>query len=189
VLAVGFVLLVPIGVFFRMRARAGGEKLDRRQEGIFILLTLRPIGIACMLGLIAYLIEPQWMAWSAVPLPVRLRWLGVGIGVVAGGLLIWTFSNLGKNLTDTVVTRKQHTLVQSGPYRWVRHPFYVSVALALLANALATANWFIFVTGALLMLLLVMRTRREEERLLARFGQSYEDYMQRTGRFWPRLGR
>ena len=44
--------------------------------------------------------------------------------VTACGLLVWTFRCLGKNLTDTVVTRQEHTLVMQGPYRWVRHPFY-----------------------------------------------------------------
>lgn len=36
--------------------------------------------------------------------------------VLGGGLLIWTLRTLGANLTDTVITRKEHTLVTSGPY-------------------------------------------------------------------------
>jgi len=186
ILLVGFAIIMPIGVYHRLRSRTG-EKLDRRQEGWFILVTLRPIGIAGMLGLIAYLINPAWMAWAAMPLPVGLRWTGVGLGLIAGWLVIWTFRNLGKNLTDTVVTRKEHTLVITGPYRWVRHPFYTSGALALLANSLIAANWFLFVTGCVAILLLVIRTRKEEENLIARFGDDYRNYMQRTGRFVPRL--
>ena len=90
-------------------------------------------------------------------------------------------------MTDTVVTRKAHTLVMHGPYRWVRHPFYDCVALSFVANSLATANWFVGLTGAIALALLVVRTRREEELLLDRFGADYAEYMQRTGRFWPRL--
>ncbi len=139
-----------------------------------------------MLGLIAYMVNPSWMAWSSVSLPGWLRWIGVGLGVIAGGLLIWTLHSLGKNLTDTVVTRREHTLVTSGPYRWVRHPFYDSLALCVLANSLATANWFIFFSGVLLILLIVVRTRREEEKLLARFDDAYRAYVERTGRFLPK---
>ena len=95
----------------------------RRQEGLFLLISIRLLGVSGIAGLLAFLIAPSWMAWSSVPLPVPLRWLGVGLGIVAAALLIWTFRNLGKNLTDTVVTRKDHTLVTTGPYRWVRHPF------------------------------------------------------------------
>jgi protein-S-isoprenylcysteine O-methyltransferase Ste14 len=109
------------------------------------------------------------------------------LGAVAGGPLTWALHSLGRNLTDTVVTRKAHTLGTSGPYRWVRHPFYNSVALCILPNSLAMANWFLFVTGGLLLALIAVRTRTEEEKLLARFGEAYWAYMQRTGRFLPRL--
>ena len=182
----GAVCVLPVAIYHRLRSQATGEKLDRRQEGLLILWTLRPIGIVGMLGLIAYMVNPDWMVWSSMPLPVWLRWVGVGVGVVAGALLIWTFRSLGKNLTDTVVTRKAHSLVTHGPYRWVRHPFYVCVALTVLANTLTTANWFVCLTGSLALALIVIRTRREEEKLLERFGDAYRAYIERTGRFWPR---
>lgn len=188
VLIVGSLILFPIAAYHRLKSQATGEKLDRRREGLFILFTLRPVGIVGMLGLIAYMVNPTWMAWSSVSLPGWLRWSGVGLGLVAGGLWIWTFHSLGKNLTDTVVTRREHTLVTSGPYRWVRHPFYDSVALCILAYSLATANWFIFVSGVLALLLIVVRTRKEEDQLLARFGDTYRAYMERTGRFLPKDG-
>jgi protein-S-isoprenylcysteine O-methyltransferase Ste14 len=142
-----------------------------------------------MAGLVAYMVNPGWMSWSSFRLPVWLRWTGVGMGVVAAGLLLWTLANLGKNLTDTVVTRRAHTLVSIGPYRWVRHPFYVAVALTALANGLAAANWFLLTAGVLVVTLLVVRTRTEEEQLLLRFGDAYRSYMERTGRFIPKLWR
>lgn len=189
VLIVGWLILLPIVAYHRIRSQATREKLDRRQEGLFVLFTLRPIGIAHMLGLLAYMVNPLQMAWSTVTLPDWLRWIGVGVGVVAGGLLIWTLLSLGKNLTDTVVTRKDHTLVTTGPYRWVRHPFYGSVALCILANSLTAANWFLFATGGLLFVLWLVRTKKEEELLLVRFGDAYRSYMERTGRFVPRIGK
>ena len=106
------------------------------------------------------------MAWSSVPLPVWLRWVGVGIGIAGGALLVWTLRSLGTNITDTVVNRRQHTLVTTGPYQFVRHPFYAASALAFTANALATANWFIALMGGLAMALLVLRTAIEEAHLV-----------------------
>lgn len=148
---------------------------------------MRAIGWAGLLGLLAFLINPENMSWSAVALPLWSRWLGIGLGVPAGLLVLLTFHHLGTNLTDTVVTRKNHTLVTGGPYRWVRHPFYVASALALLAFALITANWFIFINGGVAFLLLVVRTDKEEAKLMERFGDDYRRYMQRTGRFIPKL--
>jgi protein-S-isoprenylcysteine O-methyltransferase Ste14 len=188
VLIAVFLVVLPIGIYHRLKSEATREKLDRRQEGLFILATLRPLGAAFWLGLIAWMIDPGWMAWSSVFLPVWVRWTGVGLVIVACGLLVWTFRSLGTNLTDTVVTRKTHTLVLHGPYRWIRHPFYDTAALLALASSLIAANWFLFVSGVLLFCLLVLRTKTEEENLVARFGDSYRTYMARTGRFLPRIG-
>src|SRR3954463_3012454 len=106
VLILGFVTVLPVAVYHRVRAHGGGEKLDRRQEGLPLLVSIRLLGVAGMAGLLAFVIPPPLRAWSSMPLPVPLRWAGVGLAVVAAALLIWTFRNLGKNLTDTVVTRK-----------------------------------------------------------------------------------
>ena len=62
-------------------------------------------------------------------------------------MLIWTMHTLGKNLTDTVVTRKDHTLVTGGPYRFVRHPFYCATILVVPAISTLAANWFLLLIG------------------------------------------
>ena len=186
-LIVGTLILLPVMLYFRIKSQATGESLDRRQEGLFILFTLRPLGIAAMLGVVAFMINPRWMEWSSVPLPVWLRWCGVALGAVAGALVVWTFRTLGPNLTDTVVTRRKHTLVTNGPYRWIRHPFYIAGGTAILANSLSAANWFVFLTGGAAIVLMLVRTRREEAHLLARFGDSYRAYVQSTGRFLPKM--
>jgi protein-S-isoprenylcysteine O-methyltransferase Ste14 len=188
ILIISALLVFPFSIYHRVRSQSTGERLDRWQEGPFILFTLRLVGIATLLGLFAYMINPEWMAWSSMPLPNWVRWAGVALGVAGGALLVWTLSNLGKNLTDTVVTRRDHTLVMKGPYRFVRHPFYDAVAISVVANSLVAANCFLLAGGIVTIALIVMRTRREEERLLLRFGDSYRAYMVRTGRFLPRIG-
>ncbi len=187
VLILGFTVVFPIALYHRLKSQASKEKLDRRAEGLFVLLTLRPIALVRMLGIVAWLIDPGWMAWSSVGLPLWLRWLGVGLGVSTAALLIVVYRSLGTNLTDTVVTRARHTLVTTGPYRWVRHPFYVAYMLAVTADSIVTANWFLALTGFVTIALIVIRTRTEEQKLVERFGVGYRSYMQRTGRFFPRL--
>ena len=187
VLIVAFLVILPIGIYHRLKSQATREKLDRRQEGLFILATLRPVGIVFWLGVIAWMVDPGWMAWSSMSLPAWLRWTGVGMIAAASGLVVWTFRCLGKNLTDTVVTRQTHTLVMHGPYRWVRHPFYDSAALFMVAVSLIAANWFLCVTGVVALCLLIIRTRTEEQHLAARFGDSYRAYVEGTGRFLPRI--
>lgn len=179
-------LFVPFGVYYRVQSYTG-EKLDRWQEGKFILFALRMSGLPWFVGSVAWAINPSWMAWAALPLPSWLRWAGLGLVFVWGMLLVWTFRHLGRNLTDTVVTREQHTLVTTGPYRFVRHPFYLAFAIALVGGSLVTANWFILLSGCVPFAFLIARTRIEEEKLVERFGDEYRDYMAKTGRFWPRM--
>jgi protein-S-isoprenylcysteine O-methyltransferase Ste14 len=186
VLLAGLILVLPVAIYHRVKS-VTGEKLDRTQEGWVILPARIVLGIGGMVMLIAYLIDPTWMEWSSLPLPNAVRWIGVALGCMTGVLLTWTFRTLGRNLTDTVVTRKEHTLVTTGPYRWVRHPFYVSFALGVLANSLVAANWFFLLCGTIAFLVLAVRTRIEEAKLIERFGDDYRDYMKRTGRFFPRL--
>jgi protein-S-isoprenylcysteine O-methyltransferase Ste14 len=189
VVGVGFLAVLGITLHHRLRSWASKEALDRRQEGLFILAILRPAGLLLWLGVITYLVNPAWMAWSSVPLPAWLRWPGVGLFAMGAGLLAWTLRGLGTNLTDTVVTRRAHTLVTHGPYRWVRHPFYDAMALLVLAVALIAANWFVLLSGAVVFALLAVRSRTEEAMLLARFGEPYRAYRQSTGRFVPKLPR
>ena len=180
--------ILPFALYYRHRSFTE-EKLDRWQEGTFILFGVRLSGIPAVIGGMAWMIHPEWMSWSSLPIPLWGRWIGVVLVGLGGLLVLWTFSNLGKNLTDTVVTRKDHSLVTSGPYRYVRHPFYLAGFVALVGGSLATANGFLLLAGLVPLGFLVVRTRIEEDKLIERFGDEYRNYMAKTGRFFPRFGR
>jgi protein-S-isoprenylcysteine O-methyltransferase Ste14 len=188
-LAAVIVLTMSIGSYHRIQAARSGEKISHRDEGYLFALVLRLTGLALWAAVLAYLISPASIAWAQLPLPVWVRWIGVAAGLLCSLLMYWTMSSLGKNLTDTVVTRADATLVTHGPYRYVRHPFYITAALLMGSAALITASGLVGLAGALIITLLVVRTSKEEARLIDKFGQPYRDYMATTGRFFPRLGR
>ena len=186
VVLIGVLMATALVAFpARIRSRTS-ETLDRRREGLFMLVTLRSTGLICWLAVLACAIRPSWMTWSSMSLPDWLRWTGVGLGAIAVTLLAWTFRHLGPNLTDTVVTRRDHQMITGGPYRWVRNPLYDSAALLFAAVSLIADTWAILLAGAVVLILLVVRTRTEEAHLIARFGDDYREYMKRTGRFLPR---
>jgi protein-S-isoprenylcysteine O-methyltransferase Ste14 len=189
ILVVLFAVFIPVGLYFRLRAHTG-EKIDRRQEGMVILVGLRLSALVLFTCGMIWVIHPAWMAWSRLPVSVVVRWAGVAFAFCGIALWIWTFSHLGKNVTDTVVTRERHSLVTSGPYQWVRHPFYVAILLVFTGLSLAMANWLMLVmSGVVFFGFIVPRTRIEERKLVERFGDDYRTYMRRVGRFVPRLGR
>jgi protein-S-isoprenylcysteine O-methyltransferase Ste14 len=185
-LAICFGAMVMITGYHRIRAAATKEPIDRRQEGFFMLATLRPIAFSIYGAVIAYLINPRWMEWSSLPLPDWTRWTGAFVFVIGLAFLAWTLHSLGVNLPDTVVIRRAHTLVTGGPYRWVRHPFYDALASFVLAMGLLAANWFILLAGTVVITLLAIRSKTEEANLLSRFGEPYQIYKDSTGRFLPR---
>jgi len=185
-LATGF----TISVYYRSKAaRASNERISRREEGTPIMILLRLAGLSVWLSILAHAINPEWMKWSALPLPIGVRWMGAGLSAIAIPLIFWMFRSLGRNVTDTVAIRREHTLVRHGPYRWIRHPLYSFGALLFTGIILMTANWFIVLMGFVGFSILVMRTPIEEEKLIERFGDEYRAYMKQTGCFLPRLVR
>jgi protein-S-isoprenylcysteine O-methyltransferase Ste14 len=186
-LAIVLVLTMAVTIYHRLRAASSGERISRKEEGYVFAVVLRLAGACLWISTFAYLFFPETMQWGTIPLPLWLRYVGVGTGALCSLLMYWTLSSLGKNLTDTVVVRTQATLVTHGPYRWVRHPFYVTAALLMASVTVLTANWAIGLSSLVVLLLLAIRTPKEEQMLIERFGSQYRDYMARTGRFLPRF--
>jgi protein-S-isoprenylcysteine O-methyltransferase Ste14 len=177
----------PVGIYHRMRAKRDGAKVTGAEEPRLIRIPLKLCGLLAMLLMLTWLIRPRLIDWAAAPLPNGLRWTGVGITVLAFSLVGWTFHTLGHNLTDTVATRANSYLVTGGPYRVVRHPFYVAIFLIGTGLTLATALWPAGILMAAVLTLLAIRTPIEERKLIERFGDGYRDYAARTARYVPGL--
>ena len=90
-------------------------------------------------------------------------------------------------MTRTVTIREDHRLVTSGPYRYIRHPLYTMGLLLFSSLSLIAANWFMMLGTVLAFVLVSLRLPKEEAALIEAFGDEYRAYMQRTGRFLPRL--
>jgi protein-S-isoprenylcysteine O-methyltransferase Ste14 len=182
-----FIIAISIGGYFRYRAEKSGERLSWREEGLAVLILLRLAGLSGWLSILVYLLNPAWMQWSAVSLPDWLRWFGVATATLSLPLMYWLFRSIGRNITQTVTTRKEHKLVTTGIYRWVRHPLYSVGTLLFGSFALIAANWFMALATLLGFVMLLVRLPNEERHLIERFGDEYKEYMKRTGRFVPRL--
>jgi protein-S-isoprenylcysteine O-methyltransferase Ste14 len=181
-----------ISIWHRHKAQksgqAAGDRISAVREEKPLLLGLRSIfGLGLWLGSLAYLLSPGWMAWAQVDLPDVLRLAGAAGGAVSVLLIYWVFSSLGRNVTPTTAVRSQHTLVTSGPYRWVRHPLYSVGTFFFLAFSLLTANAFILLCAVVGFTAIALRTPLEEQRLLEHFGEEYRQYMQQTGRYLPKV--
>lgn len=105
-----------------------------------------------------------------------------GVGIVNAGLL-----SLGwRNLTALPYPRQEADLVESGAYRWVRHPIYSGVILGALGWSLLVNNALALAFTAVLILLLDFKTRQEEAWLRQKY-PAYADYQQRVSKLIPWL--
>jgi protein-S-isoprenylcysteine O-methyltransferase len=124
--------------------------------------------------------------WAALPHPELLY--PTGLGFFAFGLILRIFSMiyLGRFFTPNVAIVTDHRLIDSGPYRFIRHPTYSGFLIILLGLGLACANaaslviMFIPVTAVLL-----WRIQIEERALSEAFGERYRVYAGRTKRLIP----
>ena len=185
------ILFTSVGIssYFRRKAdQDSGEKISRKADGTAFMNIIRIGGLILWLSPLVYLINPDWMAWSKLGLPEGIRWLGVGLGILCTLGVYWLFSSIGSGITPTSVTRQEHKLVTSGPYRWIRHPLYTFGSSLFLALGMMADNWSIMLLGALAFVAMASRTPKEEANLLEKFGDEYRQYMQHTGRYLPKLG-
>ena len=138
-------------------------------------------------GVIAACILP--LVWTSATIPsLRPQVTLVGIGVIILGALLrwWSIFALGRYFTFEVAVRSTQSVVQSGPYRVVRHPSYTAILIMLLGVGIVLLNWasivVLLVTG---LIGLGYRVRVEERALVDALGQPYVDYMRHTKRFIP----
>ena len=184
------ILFTGIGIssYFRRKAdKESGGSISRKVDGTPMMTVIRIGGLILWLTPLVYLMNPAWMEWAKIGLPEGVRWLGVALGMLCVFGIYWLFSSIGRSITPTSATRKEHKLVTSGPYRWVRHPLYTVGSCMFLAFGMMADNWFIALLGILAFVAMAIRTPKEEANLIEKFGDEYREYMKRTGRFFPKL--
>ena len=177
-----------ISGYYRRRARSE-ETIPRSAESLRLRLARVLISLPGLLLILAFLIHPSWIAWSSLAVPAWVRWIGVLVGLAVAPLNVWMLRSLGKNISETVLTKQSHELMRTGPYRWLRHPLYSFGLLMLGALSLVAANWLMAaLTLAALVFFSFVIIPREEAELVKKFGRRYEEYRRDTGRLLPRFG-
>jgi protein-S-isoprenylcysteine O-methyltransferase Ste14 len=126
-----------------------------------------------------------WMTLRFMPDLAIVDWLGVIFVVLGLGFTIWARVHLGSNWSGIVTVKKDHQLVRTGPYRWVRHPIYTGLLLALLGIALALGQWRGLIGFAFLVLAFVLKLRFEEQWMVETFGDEYARYKREVAALVP----
>ncbi|HTC44252.1 MAG TPA: isoprenylcysteine carboxylmethyltransferase family protein [Steroidobacteraceae bacterium] len=179
----GYLAMLYFGSEFLLglarRAKGGSSSPADRGSTRVLWLTIMPsmfLGFWCQFGV------PQ-ARWEFQP------WINViGIAIVILGLVIRWYSiiYLGRFFTVNVAIAADHQLIDSGPYRRVRHPSYTGALMAFWGLALCTQNWVsLILIGVGPTVAFLYRMHVEEIALSDAFGERYRQYVQRTARLIP----
>jgi protein-S-isoprenylcysteine O-methyltransferase len=114
----------------------------------------------------------------------------IAVALFFGGLSLrwYAIIYLGRYFTVDVAIASDHRVVDTGPYRHIRHPSYTGILLEFMAMALAFCNWASFAAMMVpIMLAFLWRIHVEEGALTKALGAAYRTYAGRTKRLLPAI--
>lgn len=168
----------------RRAAQATPPTLSTSEQGILdsllVTLLILPILKACT----------PWLDWANYRLPKPAQAAAGGTGALCIGAAAWVLwhshRDLGHNWSPTLELRQEQTLITQGIYRYVRHPMYASQLLWSIGQLLLLQNWLVGPAAfASFFAMVGLRVPQEEAMMRECFGEQYERYSERTGRFIP----
>jgi protein-S-isoprenylcysteine O-methyltransferase len=161
------------------RAQPGAASLGDRGSLRFLWVVISA-SICAAIGF-------QWLPAAAIHAPaVVLRMVALGL-LVFGLAVRWVaILTLGRFFTVNVAVQRDHSLIETGLYRYVRHPSYSGLLLAFLGLGVFFANWLSLVALVVPIALAVLRRIGIEEHALREaLGDPYVEYTSRTKRLVP----
>ena len=112
----------------------------------------------------------------------------LGLALFVAGLVLrwWAIVHLGRFFTVDVAIAADHRVVDTGPYRFVRHPSYTGVIVAFVGYGICLGNRVsLFALAVPITFAFLQRIKVEEAALLAALGDAYRNYAQRTRALLP----
>ena len=196
-----FSLLTPILgriLYWATYAREEKRGDDRQRIGYNrLFLSLVAVGYfgiwPCWVGAMVFLFLDRYYAtfdFLIFSFPKELFVQIAGLTILYAGSLFftWAIGFAGKSLRpSTSGVHANHRLVQDGPLGIVRHPYYVSYVLMLVGLALTLTTLWPVLFALCVVIGMGPTARAEEEQLRTLFGEEYQQYQEKVGRFFPKL--
>lgn len=174
----GFFLSELVGGIIIPRIRRGGANVQRRNVGsnmMVIFAWVAVFGFSMVLGKMGISLLPEWVYY-------------IGIALMLAGIAFrqWAIAVLGRYFSGVIGVQKEQKVVDTGPYRWIRHPSYTGALIFYIGMGSAAQSWIATLIGiAIFGIVYGVRIFLEEKVLISELGSSYVEYMKRTKRVIP----
>jgi protein-S-isoprenylcysteine O-methyltransferase Ste14 len=171
---------LAVAGFFAGGNLSPGEREDRGNRWVLIAF----FSLTLLSGYLPALTD-RYDIWTIDG--AALRWIGVALFAVGGGLRLWPVYVLGDRFSGLVAIQPGHRLVTTGIYRSIRNPSYLGLLISAFGWSLAFRSGIGVLLTAALIPPLIVRMRSEERLLQSEFGAEYDAYRARSSRFIPGL--
>ena len=174
--------IMPEIIAWRIKRSTDFSKI-RDQGSLNLIVVLWWVGIA-MDSLVSLLLPNAAIMWKRN----SVFFAGIFLMLLGVALRWYSAAILGKYFTFDVAIQGGQTLIEAGPYRYIRHPSYSGALLSLLGFGLALGNWAgLAVALSSLGFAYAYLIPIEEAALTSALGDNYKQYMKRTKRLVPYL--
>ena len=128
-----------------------------------------------------------WLGTRFVEASPAIGRLGLALTIVGIAFAIWARWHLGENWSATVTLKEGHELINTGPYRRIRHPIYTGMLLAFVGTALSLGEYRALISVGIVLVAFYAKAKKEERFLAQEFGEKFREHSRRTGMFLPRF--
>jgi len=132
------------------------------------------------------LLAPSPLA-AEVPVYVACRWLAAIVAVLCFAATVRCWARMGRDWRMAVAVGEKTNLITDGPFSRIRHPIYAFQILLMFCTVIVVPTLPMLVVAVTHFTLMNVKARNEERYLLQTQPEDYSRYVQRTGRFFPRL--
>jgi len=178
---------IAVLVYWAWSAR--GVKRPASQESLVVryFAYVLPLVVAALLLGPGRWFGQSWLRDQLLPHNSEVYAAGLALGIAGAALSIYSRALLGRNWSASVQLKHDHELIQSGPYRFVRHPIYTGFLLLFLGSAVMIGEWRGLLSVVIVFVSFWRKLRLEEKWLGQHFGAAYQAYRQRTKALLPAL--
>jgi protein-S-isoprenylcysteine O-methyltransferase Ste14 len=177
----------------RRNRRFVGLVPEQRIERLMWVVWVPLVAAWCMLPWLALVRTAPPLGLPAfvteMPAYAAFRFLAATVAVASLLVTVRCWARMGSDWRMDVSVSRPTNLITDGLFGHIRHPIYAFSMLLMLCTAAIVPTPPVLAVAAVHVVLMNLKARNEERHLLSTHGAAYRRYLQRTGRFFPRLGR
>ena len=187
-------IIIGLNIIATFGANVGGAKKGVRSTVIAskekpkTYLQTLPLVLSTLTLVVLIISIFQLGTFSYKNFSENIRLVGLVIYLIFSWVQIWSYKVLGESYSQEILIFKNHQLITKGPFKFVRHPQYLSQILVDVGGAIATLSYILIPLIIIEIPFLILRARLEEKLLEKNFKENFQSYKKKTGFMIPFIG-